>query len=59
MEDDVWAAAQESARHQEHKPGMTPVRRATLHIMRPAMTAAIEAAISDKRRLPAQARGPD
>ncbi len=52
MEDDVWAAAQESARHQEHKPGMTPVRRATLRIMRPAMTAAIEAAISDKRRLP-------
>ena len=34
------------------KAWMTPVRRATLRIMRPAMTAAIEAAISDKRRLP-------
>ena len=52
MEDDVWAAAQESARRQERKPGMTPLRRATLRIMRPAMVSAIEAAIKDKTRLP-------
>ena len=36
----------------ERKPGMTPLRRATLRIMRPAMVSAIEAAIKDKTRLP-------
>jgi hypothetical protein len=52
VEDDAWVAAQESARRQERKPGMTPLRRATLRIMRPAMVSAIEAAIKDKTRLP-------
>jgi len=52
VEDDVWVAAQESARRQERKPGMTPVRRAALRIMRPPMEAAIQAAIKDKTRIP-------
>jgi hypothetical protein len=52
VEDDVWVAAQESARRQERKSGMTPVRRAALRIIRPAMEAAIQAAIKDKTRLP-------
>jgi hypothetical protein len=52
VENDVWVVAQESARRQERKPGMTPVRRVALRVMRPAMAAAIEAALKDKTRLP-------
>jgi hypothetical protein len=52
VDDDVWVAARESVQRQERKPGMTPVRRAALRIMRPAMEAAIQAAIKDKTRLP-------
>jgi hypothetical protein len=52
MEDDVWAAAQARTSAAEREPGMTPIRRATLRVMRPVMIAAIEAALKDKTRLP-------